>query len=67
MRFNPIRIPRAFLAVVAEDAAFDALAVYHYAERELALPRPLRRPAPAIHAEVIRANRVAVWLQKELR
>lgn len=57
---NRARISPELLARAAEDAAFAALDAYRRAERELALPA--HRPAPAIHAEVLRAQRVAVSL-----
>lgn len=56
--FNALRFPTSLLRASAEDAAFAALQAFHSAQRELAMPIQTR-PVTAVHADVLRSQRVA--------
>ena len=61
---NRIAFPPVLLSAVAVIAGLDAASTFSRAERELALPRPVRRPAAEIHADVLQATRTAVSLAR---
>ena len=60
---NVIPFPMFMVARAAEDAAFEALDSFRQARIELALPIRTR-PVTVIHADVIRAHRLAESLNQ---
>ena len=61
--FNTIPFPSSLIRASAEDAAFAALRAFQ--DARAALARPVRStPVTAIHAEVLRMQRVAESLAR---
>lgn len=64
---NTIAVPESVLQAAGRTAALDALAARFHAERELALPKPIRwRSAQQIHDSVISAERLARTFARRL-
>ena len=61
--FNTIPFPPSLVRTSAEDAAFTALRVFQ--DARVALAMPIRStPVTAIHAEVLRTQRIAESLSR---